>query len=181
MPILVLQNKEQEKDPYPFKVRHEVVKEALLYLKENNPAYENIVISDENLEVYKSFQDQEKPVDGVRTQVFDDEQFQLIDQEVLHEADAYLEKDMNGDLPRTSTSVPEIATSKPNVDLIKEAIEMAGINDKDLVFNKPQKSSAPVSEFCDNYYSMAFPHLFHNGVAEYNRVSFTFFGIKIGL
>ena len=168
--ILVIQTK--DKDKFPLRVRHQKLKEALMYLSEHNPAYKDIEISEENLAFYKKFEDQDLPIEGVKVQFYDnEEELQNADEEVMHEAEAMKESDLNGDIPNVSSTVAEMTTSKDNTALIKEAIKLVGEKDKELVFNRPKRKDEPVSEFIDYYYSMAFPHLFPDGTGDINQVS----------
>ena len=172
LPILVIQT--QDKDKYPLRVRHEKVKNALIYLKDHNPAYKDIVISDENLTVYKEFEDQDKPVEGIQVQIYDGEDFQKTDEEIVHETETIKESDLNGDIPFASSTVAEMTTSKDNMGLIKEAIQLVGEKEKELKFNRPKRKEEPVSEFIEYYYSMAFPNLFPDGTGDYNQMSTSF-------
>ena len=168
LPILILETPGQKS--LDLKVEHEKVKNALIWLKANSEAYKNIQISDENLDVYKAFNDKNIPIHGIRTDTFDNSEFYKVDDEVIHESDAVLETDLNGDIPRASSTVPQMATSKDNMTLTKDAITLAGTKDKELKFNRPKKSGTPVSEFCDLYYSKAFPNLFPTSDGDIRQV-----------
>ena len=153
LPILILETEGQRK--LEFKVRHEKLKEALIYLKHNNPAYYDIEISEENLAQYKKFDDEGRPIDGLPTQSYDTleaEEFQQLDDEVMHEADAILESELNGDLPNMATSVQEIILNKDNDTLTKDAIKEAGTKEREIRFDRPKRKKEPASEFMEWYY-----------------------------
>ena len=158
LPVLILEDPSQPR--YSFKIRHEPVRTWLTYLKNHNEAYKDIEISEENLETYRNFSTQGIPIEEFQTQTFQQQQFFKVDDEIMHEADAVLETDLDGDLPPASTTVPTFITNQTNDTLTKEAIELAGREDMELKFNKPKNSEKPVSEFTEFYFTRAFPHLF---------------------
>ena len=51
LPYIILQTESKKK--YELKIRPQVVLEALKFLKVNNPAYSDIIISDDNLKYYQ--------------------------------------------------------------------------------------------------------------------------------
>ena len=161
LPILILETQGQRK--LEFKVRHQKLKAALIYLKHNNPAYADVQISEENLEEYKYFDEKGRPIEGLPTQSYDTEEaeeFLKLDDEVMHEADAVLESELNGDFPAMATTVHEIIRSKDNDTLTKDAINQAGAKQviseeakqKEIRFDKPKQKKEPASEFMDWYY-----------------------------
>ena len=54
LPFIVLESKNKEGDPVKLRVRPEPIAKALAFLKQHNPGYKEVVISDENLNFYKS-------------------------------------------------------------------------------------------------------------------------------
>ena len=104
---------------------------------------------------YKKFDDEGRPIDGLPTQSYDTleaEEFQQLDDEVMHEADAILESELNGDLPNMATSVQEIILNKDNDTLTKDAIKEAGTKEREIRFDRPKRKKEPASEFMEWYY-----------------------------
>ena len=150
---MILETQGQRK--LEFRVRHQKLKEALIYLKHNNPAYADVQISEENLAEYKNFDENGRPIEGLPTQSYDSEEaeeFLKQDDEVMHEADEVLETELNGDLPDMSSTAPDITLTKDNDTLTKEAIIQGGAKQKEIRYDKPKQLKEPASEFMDWYY-----------------------------
>ena len=167
IPTLILQAEGKSGKPLELHVNHVKLKNALLYLKENNPGYSDITISDENLKYYE-----DRTEITLRTGQYDWVGFDQVDDEIVHPSDEIQESELNRDYPVPSSVVPQVVQSKDVLTLAREAIEQVGSKDPTLKFNRPSRSKDPVSEWSDYYWSRAFPNLFPDGKGDLNRPTF---------
>ena len=138
--------------------------EALEFLKEHNPFYKDIEIDQEVLATYPS--DRTTPLTGLRCHNTEEE----VTDEAL-EAMANIEQGDGEELPEPN--VEDIAPSMVGAEVpqktvrefIKEAV-LQGSQEKERMVPWPKRENKPASEFCEGFYSMAFPHLFPYGMAD---------------
>ena len=138
--------------------------EALEFLKKNNPFYHDIDIDEEVLASYPS--DRETPLTGVRSHD--------TEEEVTEEALISMVNDNQGeDEECPEQNVEDIAPTMTGAEVpqktvrefIKEAV-LQNSQETERTVPWPKRENKPASEFCEGFWSMAFPHLFPYGKGD---------------
>ena len=138
--------------------------EAITFLKENNPYYRDIEVDQEVLASYPS--DRDTPLTGIRCH--------NTDEQVTEEALISMVGDNPGDNeeypePNVEDIAPSMAGAeapqKTVREFIKEAVLQGG-QETERTVPWPQRENKPASEFCEGFWSMAFPHLLPYGTGD---------------
>ncbi|XP_070537019.1 uncharacterized protein [Ptychodera flava] len=151
-----------------FNIRRNIVQAALTWLKDNNPAYEDIMISQERLN--------QLPINGepdIKTVEFDPE--------TTHKDDKgpAFEQLNPGEIEVDSETSSSVLLPEPSLDIRQEVEnvvkEVVGPSHGDVTCKRkvitipwPTRSDTPISEFTTNYFfSLAFPCLFPFGKGDF--------------
>ena len=138
--------------------------EALEFLKKNNPFYKDIEIDEEVLASYPS--DRETPLTGVRCHNTEEE---VTEEALISMVSDDQEEDEEYPEPNVEDIAPSMAGAevpqKTVREFIKEAV-LQGSQQTERTVPWPKRENKPASEFCEGFWSMAFPHLFPYGMAD---------------
>ena len=139
--------------------------EALEFLKKNNPFYEDIDIDMEVLATYPS--DRTSPLTGLRCHNTEEE---ITDEQLNEMAKVGQEEDEEFPEPNVEEIAPSmVGAGQPQKtvrEFIKEAVLQGNNQETERTVPWPQRENKPASEFCEGFYSMAFPHLFPFGKGD---------------